>query len=119
MLLQVTISSNFAPGNSEKMAKELGALNQSASEVSLEGALGAIHAINNRMDAIPMLQEASYPILIVIGKYDKVYPAEEQLFDAGRILQAEVLLLNHSGHLGFWEEEALVLGRLGKFLEEN
>ena len=119
LLLQVTISSNFAPGNSEKMAKELGALNQSASEVSLEGALGAIHAINNRMDAIPMLQEASYTILIVVGKYDKVYPAEEQLSDAKQVPKAEVLLLNISGHLGFWEEEELVLEKLGEFLEET
>ncbi|MEI6142161.1 MAG: alpha/beta hydrolase [Mariniphaga sp.] len=119
LLLQVTISSNFAPGNSEKMSKELDALNQSACEVSLEGALGAIHAINNRMDAIPILEKANYPVLIIIGKYDKVYRAEEQLSDACLIPQAKVLFLEHSGHLGFWEEEVLVLERLGKFLEEN
>ena len=117
LLLQVTIPSNFAPGNSEKMAKELVALNQSASEVSFDGALGAIHAINNRMDAIPMLQKTDYPVLIIIGKYDKVYRAEEQLSDAGQIPRAKVLLLEHSGHLGFWEEEELVLEKLVKFLE--
>jgi len=119
LLLQVTISSNFAPGNSEIMVEELRALNQSASEVTLEGALGAIHAINNRMDAIPMLQKTDYPVLIIIGKYDKVYRAEEQLSDASLIPKAEILFLEHSGHLGFWEEEEVVFQRLGKFLEEN
>ncbi len=119
LLLQATISSNFAPGNSERLTEELAMLNQSASEVTLEGALGAIHAINNRMDAIPMLQKADYPVLIIIGKYDKVYRAEEQLSDARLIPQAEVLFLEQSGHLGFWEEKELVLERLGRFLEEN
>ena len=119
LLLQVSISSNFAPGNSERLTEELAMLNQSASEVSLEGALGAIHAINNRMNAIPILQKADYPILIIIGRYDKVYRAEEQLSDAKQVPKAEVLLLEHSGHLGFWEEEELVLERLGKFFEEQ
>ena len=117
LLLQVTLSSNFAPGNSEILVEELATLNQSASEVTLEGAFGAIHAINNRMDAIPKLQKADYPVLIIIGKYDKVYRAEEQLYDASLIQQAEVLFLEHSGHLGFWEEEEVVLERLGKFFE--
>ena len=71
------------------------------------------------MDAIPILEKANYPVLIIIGKYDKVYRAEEQLSDACLIPQAKVLFLEHSGHLGFWEEEVLVLERLGKFLEEN
>ena len=118
LLLQVTISSNFAKGNSERLTEELAMLNQSASEVTLEGAMGAIHAINNRMDAIPMLQKADYPVLIMIGKYDKVYRAEEQLSAASLIPKAEVLFLEQSGHLGFWEEKELVLERLGKFLED-
>jgi len=64
-----------------------------------------------------VLRNAQYPILIIIGKYDRVYSATEQLDDASQISNAEVLLLEKSGHLGFMEEEDLVGRRLCAFLE--
>lgn len=115
LLLQLTIPSNFAPANIGRMDDALAALALSADKVTLEGALGAIHAINHRANSLPALQMAKYPILVVIGKHDKVYNSEGQLIDAGHIPNAEVLLLECSGHLGFMEEEDLVFEKMGRF----
>ena len=116
LLLQATIPSNFAPENSLKMRWAIALLNQTSGQVTLDGALGSIYAINQRADSLATLQRARYPVLIVIGKHDKVYNAEEQLAEAEQIPNAEVLVLNHSGHLGFMEEEELVIRKISEFL---
>ena len=116
LLLQLTIPSNFAPGNSNQMPDAVSLLNLTASQVSIEGAIRSIDAMNYRSGYLEKLQNGSYPVLIIVGKYDKVYVAEGQLADAQLIPGAEVLLLDHSGHLGFLEEEDKVLIRLKEFL---
>ena len=116
LLLQVTIPSNFAPENLSSLATKVELLNQTSSQVTLEGALRSIHAINHRSDSLPVLQIASYPILIIAGKLDKVYSADEQINEANEIPNAEVLMLNHSGHLGFIEEQDIVFNHIEMFL---
>lgn len=115
LLLQVIIPSNFAPGNSDILQDVVEKLYLTGNQVSLEGAVRSIHAMNYRRNYLDVLKCAPYPLLIVIGKYDKVYDATDQLEDANRIPHAEVLFLNHSGHLGFLEEEELVLHKITDF----
>ncbi len=119
LFLQVTVPSNFSHENLVKMGNKVDLLHQTSSQVTLEGSLGTIHAINHRGNSLAVLQNATFPILIIIGKHDKVYSAKEQLNDASLIPSAEVLLLNHSGHLGFIEEEDLVIEKLLVFFESN
>jgi len=119
LLLQVTIPSNFAPQNVGSMGTAIALLNQTSDRVTTESALRSIYAINHRGDSIRMLQSAPYPILIIIGKYDKVYSAAEQLDEAKQIPNAEVLMLSCSGHLGFIEEEGLVLRTLVEFFQTS
>lgn len=117
LLLQVTISSNFAPGNSERLPNVVHELHQSASQVTQIGALRSIVAMNTRSNYLQFLRRAPFPILIVIGEHDKVYDAAGQLKDALTMPKAEILWLKESGHLGFLEEEDKVLDRLNKFLK--
>ena len=116
LLLQVTIPSNFAAENLDFMANAMSLLFQTSNLVTIEGALMSIHAINHRSDSSSILQNAKYPILILIGKCDNVYRADQQLSELINIPNADVLILNHSGHLGFLEEEDLVDDKLGTFL---
>jgi len=119
LLLQVTIPSNFAPENLGSMDNALALLYQTSNQVTVEGALRSIYAINQRSNYLGDLQTAHFPILIVIGIYDNVYRAEEQLNEARQISNAEVLMLQHAGHLGFLEEEDLVVKKLSTFLEKE
>jgi len=119
LLLQVTIPSNFATENLDSMGNALALLNRTSDQVTVEGALRSIYAIIHRGNSLTVLKNAQYPILIVIGKYDNIYNADEQLDDANQIPTAEVLMLHHSGHLGFLEEEDLVVIKLVAFLDVN
>jgi pimeloyl-ACP methyl ester carboxylesterase len=116
LMLQVTISSNFAPENAGRLNDEIALVGMTALHVSLEGALRTIEAMNHRRNYLNTLQCAKYPILIIVGKYDKVYDAEGQIEDAAQIPRAEILMLNHSGHMGFLEEPDKVLLRMKQFL---
>ncbi|NEW83885.1 MAG: alpha/beta hydrolase [Mariniphaga sp.] len=119
LLLQLTIPSNFAPENLGSMDSALVLLYQTSSQVTVEGALRSIYAINHRCNYLGELRTSRFPILIVIGKFDNVYNADEQLDDARQISNAEVLMLEHSGHLGFLEEEDLVIKKLSSFLRKE
>ena len=116
LLLQVTVPSNFAPGQRGSIEEAIEMVMQTSTQVTIDGALRSIDAMNHRISYIKTLQKATFPILIIVGKYDKVYDAGEQLEDASQIPPAEVLLLDHSGHMGFMEEPVKVLSRLKQFL---
>ncbi len=116
LFLKTTIPSNFASMENPKTTELINLIQQTASQVTLQGALLTIDAMNNRTNYLPMLQKAPFPILILVGKYDTVFNPDGQLEDAAQIPDAEVILLNHSGHLGFLEEEEIVLTSLKKFL---
>jgi len=119
LLLQLTIPSNFAAENLSSMEVALAMLNQTSDQVTIEGAVRSIYAINHRNNSFEALKNAQYPMLIVVGKYDNVYNATDQLEEARQIPNAEVLMLMHSGHLGFLEERDLVTEKLGRFLEDS
>lgn len=115
LLLQVTIPSNFAPEHKPATERLVALLNQTANQVTIDGAQRSIEAMNHRCNYLKTLQNETFPILIIVGKYDKVYNADDQLDDASKIPRAEVLLLDYSGHMGFMEEPAKVLGSLKQF----
>jgi len=119
LLLQFSNDSNFAPGNSLKFPAQYKQLEQISNLVSGEGALEAIHAINNRENSLPFLKDARFPILIVIGQKDRVYNPEQQLRESKNIPGAEVLILQNSGHMGFWEEEQIFNAKIASFIGDR
>lgn len=117
LLLQFSNESNFAPGNSEKFSTQYVQLEQISSLVTNEGALAAINAINTRENSLPFLMKASFPVLMVIGKKDRVYNPEDQLKEYKNLKGAEVLILEESGHMGFFEEEHIFNQKIASFIE--
>ena len=117
LLLNLANESNFAEGNAEKFPSQFAQLEHISNMVTPEGALAAISAINTRHDSIPFLTKAKFPILVVIGKKDKIYNSDEQLAECKLIPGAKILLLHNSGHLGFIEEEARFIQGITSFLD--
>ena len=117
LLLQFSNESNFAPGNSKKFLAQYHQLEEISNLVTNEGALAAINAINTRENSLPFLMKANFPILIVIGKKDRVYNPEDQLWEYKNLNCAEVLILEESGHMGFFEEERIFNHRIASFIE--
>jgi 3-oxoadipate enol-lactonase len=116
LMLQITGSSNFAPGNAVKHAREFEQLIRSANRTTKEGALAGIHAINSRENSLPFMMKSKIPTLIIVGKHDRIYNPEDQLFEHSNIPHAELLTLLNSGHLGFMEEGDIVAPKVKEFL---
>lgn len=119
LLLQFSNESNFAPGNSQIFSDHYHQLEQISNLVTNEGALDAINAINSRENSLPFLMKAHFPILIVVGKKDRVYKPEDQLKEYRNLKGAELLFLEESGHMGFIEEEQIFNHRIGSFIERS
>jgi len=117
LLLQVTNPSNFALGNDKRFPNEFDQLNKTAEKVVNEGVLAGIKAINTREASMSFLAKSGIPLLSVVGKQDQVYNVEDQLSECSRITEAELLLLQNSGHLSFIEEEALFVSGVANFLD--
>lgn len=116
LLLQFSNESNFAPGNSKKFSSHYLQLEQISNLVTNEGALAAINAINTRENSLSFLSKANFPILVVIGRKDRVYNPEDQLWEYKNLNSAEVLILEESGHMGFFEEEQIFNHRVESFI---
>ena len=72
LLLQVTIPSNFAPELKPETEGLVALIHQTARQVTTDGALRSIEAMNHRCNSLKTLQNEKYPILIIIGKHDNV-----------------------------------------------
>jgi len=117
LLLQVTISSNFAPGNVDRFTAEFEQLVLTANLVTDQGAIAGINAINSRENSLPFMMETEIPTFMVVGVQDRVYNPEDQLSEYSNLPHAELLLLHNSGHLGFIEEEAFFVSGVSHFLD--
>jgi pimeloyl-ACP methyl ester carboxylesterase len=117
LLLRTTLETNFAPGNEILFAEAFKKLNRISREVTTDGALAAIHAINSREDSRQLIKSAGIPILIVIGKYDRVYRPDDMLKEISDLPAVKTIFLEKSGHLGFIEEEEILFSGLTEFLK--
>lgn len=116
LLLRTTLPTNFAPGNETRFAEAFGQLSRISRQVTLEGALAAIHAINHREDFREYFKSTELPLLIIIGQHDRVYDAAMMRAEAVAIPASQHIILCQSGHLGFIEESGEVTWALITFL---
>ena len=117
LLLQVTNSSNFAPGNVDRFPEEFEQLALTANFVTDRGAIAGINAINTRENSLPFMMNTEIPTFMIVGALDRVYNPEDQLSEYSNLTHAELLLLHNSGHLGFIEEEEIFVSGVSKFLD--
>lgn len=68
-----------------------------------------------RPDRTSVLQSFPRPILFIIGKHDTAVPLEASLRQCYLSAISSVHTLQHSGHMGMWEEEKLSTSYLEKF----
>ena len=93
----------FDPGNVKKFSKEIGQLKELADRTSKEGIIAALEGMKIRPDRQHVLMNTKVPVLFIIGKNDKRIPMEVIIPQTLLPGHAEVLLLDHVGHMGFIE----------------
>jgi pimeloyl-ACP methyl ester carboxylesterase len=109
------ISTLFAPQNVSLFKEDIRELKHMAQGISRQGIVNALEGMKERPKRDWVLQYATYPILFIAGRHDRIVPWTLIQKQTAQVKQASVLLLENSGHMGFIEEKKLTQDCLIRF----
>lgn len=98
------ISMMFAKDNLKSMATQLERSKTIASRNPGEGIIALLNGMIARPSRQYILENGTVPLLWILGRHDLYFSPEKALRDIGLPHNAEVVILERSGHLGFIEE---------------
>ena len=87
-------------------------------DISPEALIQYYEAMIVRPNRTSVLRSFSKPVLFIIGKYDTVVPLHSSMEQCYVPAISSVNILQHSGHIGMWEEEELSNSYLEKFFAD-
>lgn len=111
------VSMMFAKENLKSMAVELERSKKIASRNPGEGIIALLNGMIARPSRQYILENGTVPLLWILGRHDLYFSPEKAMRDIGLPYNAEVVILEKSGHLGFIEETGKSAGLLESFSE--
>lgn len=117
-IVMVNIPKAFAATNLDRMSQKVQWLRQMALTCPDEGIIALLNGMKERPDRTHILQRSELPLLLIGGMKDNYIPVN--VFDSLLKLapHAKALRLEESGHLGFIEEQELVVRAFEEILAE-
>jgi pimeloyl-ACP methyl ester carboxylesterase len=107
----------FNPDNLNKIPEEVEKVRRIASSTSKQAIINSLEGMKERKNRDMILKHADYPVLFIIGKKDGVIPYESMYPQIGMCRYPFVLMLENSGHMGFYEAPKETIKELGKFTD--
>ncbi len=108
----------LAPQNYESDDELVDYVKEIMSTTSLNGMVGALAAMRDRIDSTPMLGDIDVPVLIIHGADDQLIPLSEAEAMYKAIPNAELVIIPDAGHLPNLEQPDLFNDAVIDFLEE-
>ena len=71
------------------------------------------------LDVEDRLDTITHPVLVINGAHDRLFAREPAEFMASRIPDAELVILEESGHMGFIEEPDAYIDAVRRFLRDK
>ncbi|HEY6162921.1 MAG TPA: alpha/beta hydrolase [Bacteroidia bacterium] len=105
----------FAPGNIPAFQKEIEALKEIAYRTPAAGIINALLGMKDRPDRQHVLKKAGFPVHFIIGKQDQVMPYDVLFPQTKLAPRGSSLVLEHTGHMGFYEAKEEAQNSLIKF----
>jgi pimeloyl-ACP methyl ester carboxylesterase len=99
------VSMMFAEKNLRSMAAEVQRSKEIASRNSGEGIIALLNGMIARPSRQYILENGTVPLMWILGRYDLYFSPDKAMRDIGLPFNAEVVVLEESGHLGFIEEK--------------
>jgi len=115
MLYPDNVSKMFADFNTGRFSDELQRHKHIASDITAEGIIAVLNGMIKRPSRIHVLERGDVPLLMILGKHDNYIPCEEMKNSIDLPENADLLVLERSGHLGFVEEKAETQKALSSF----
>lgn len=109
----------FAPHNLETLSDKVKFAQDIAMQTTQQGIIDALEGMKIRPNREVVLKFVDYPVLFINGKYDLVIPYENIQHQLQLAHQTETLLLENSGHMGFFEEPEKSMKAINKFVRKS
>lgn len=108
----------FASDNTDQFHKEIEMAKKIALKTSQEGIIANLYAMMNRPDLSESLEKTQIPFLYIVGKKDNYIDFKIVVPKVKMPPNAELHVLEDSGHMGFIEEKTESLNILTHFLQK-
>ena len=103
-LARLVPHAGFAPENVKRLKEYIDDLGELIIITEDEGVIAILAGMIERKDRNEMLRTCGVPHMFIFGRHDFYIPNEVAEELAARHPEAEVVWLDHSGHMGFYEE---------------
>ena len=117
--LKTTITNLFSDESQVKHRDSIRKLIDKGNNFSPPALVSYYEAMIQRPDRTEVLRHSKWPVLFIMGKYDKAIPLEDGLRQCHLPEKSYIHILHHSGHMGMIEEVQKSNRLLEKFLDEN
>jgi len=116
-IVDSAVPMRFAQKNLSKYQKEVEWASAMAMRTSIDGVVSALKAMASRPDRNHVIEDASFPTMMIFGACDNHIPLDVANDLANRHKKTRTVFLNNSGHMGFVEERDQALLATISFLE--
>ncbi|MDR2424319.1 MAG: alpha/beta fold hydrolase [Prevotellaceae bacterium] len=115
-ILNINIPNMFATENRKRMDDCIVMISENATVSDTQGIIACLEGMKNRKDMNAFLAGFDKPLLLIFGKKDK-YIAENVAKElVEKFPEADVLMLENSGHAGFLEEPETSANKIREFV---
>ncbi len=109
----------FAAPNRKRFADRIEELKKEAHSISKENIISALRGMRDRRDRLMVLRQSDYPVLFIGGRQDKRIPVDKLLAQVKEPSHSELLLLQHTGHMGWLEQEKITMDAIHSFAKRT
>jgi len=109
----------FAGKNVEIFSDEIERLQTVSAKTKKEGITAALSGMKDRKDSRKLISEADYPVYFIVGKQDSKIALPLITEQIKLPKNAEAILLENVGHMGFIEAREITYKAFKHFIERN
>jgi pimeloyl-ACP methyl ester carboxylesterase len=113
------VSAMYATSNLERFTDAIERSKRIASAIPGEGIIAVLRGMIARPSRLKLMEEGRVPCLWILGSWDNYINCDQVRVKVRLPHNAEVVVLNNSGHMGFIEEEELAVKLLTEFVRQN
>jgi pimeloyl-ACP methyl ester carboxylesterase len=117
--LKTSIPNLFSERDKNEKYEMIAQLFDIANDISPDALIQYYEAMISRPDRTSVLESFKKPVLFIIGKDDNAIPLQASLAQCHIPAISFVHILEHSGHMGMWEEPELSNSYLARFCENS
>lgn len=97
----------------------IASISNMAKSMSVQGIIAAIEGMRIRKNREIVMKFAPYPVLYLIGKEDNILPFDKLITESNLTENAEYVLMQNCGHMGFIEDKEACIEAIGRFLKRK